>query len=123
MALIKHFMTADPVAIQKDKSVFEAVKLMNEKDIDCLIVTDDHKPVAIFTTTDLRVRVVGEGKDPKKTGVLTAATKDIKVLKESDEAMLARNIMSKYQVKHLPIVDDGDLLVGMLSITDLIGEH
>jgi CBS domain-containing protein len=120
MTLIKHLMTANPIAVQKEKSVFDAVRLMNEKDIDSLIVTDDHKPVAIFTTTDLRVRVVGEGKDPKKTGVFSVATKDIKVLKDSDEAMMARNVMSKYQLKHLPIVDDGDLLVGILSSTDLI---
>jgi len=123
MAIIRNFMTADPVAIQKGKSVFEAVKLMNEKDIDCLIVTDNHKPVGIFTTTDLRVRVVGEGKDPKRTDVLEAASKDIKVLKESDEAMLARNVMSKYQLKHLPIVNEGDLLVGILSASDLIDRH
>jgi len=120
MTQIKSFMTADPVAVQKDKTVFEAVKLMNERDIDCLIVTDAHKPVGLFTTTDLRVRVVGEGKDPKKTPVMSVATRDIKMVKDTDEAMLARNIMSKYQLKHLPVVDGGDLLVGMLSITDLV---
>ena len=121
MTQIRHIMSRDPVAVQKDKSVYEAVRLMNQRDIDCLIVTENFVPVGIFTTTDLRVRVVGEGRNPKETPIHAVATKDVKIMKDTDEALLARRMMAEHGVKHMPIVDGGGLLVGMLSVTDLVG--
>jgi signal-transduction protein with cAMP-binding, CBS, and nucleotidyltransferase domain len=120
MAKVRDYMSREPVAVPKDRSVYDTVRLMNDRDVDSVIVTSHYQPVGLFTTTDLRVRVVGEGLDPKSTDVYSVSTRGVKVLKDTDEMIAARRIMSKHKVKHLPIVGEGGLLVGMLSITDLV---
>ena len=106
--------------VSEESSVFDAVKVMNDQRVGAVAITEDQLLRGIFTERDLMIRVVLEGKDPKKTkigDVMTAecisAPKDMSM----GEALL---IMSEKHFRHLPVVDEDDKVLGLLSIRNLL---
>jgi CBS domain-containing protein len=106
--------------VSPETSVFDAVKLMNDHRVGAVAVTNDDKLHGIFTERDLMIRVVLEGKDPKKTSVADVMTPKC-ISARKDMAMgEALMIMDENHFRHLPVIDEKDKVLGLLSIRDLL---
>jgi CBS domain-containing protein len=115
---IEQAMIKSVVTLQEDVSAYEAVKLMNENRIGCLVVLQYGQVVGIVTERDMLERVLEKCKNPKETKVTEIMTKRVIVGKPSMQLDEAAKLMFENRVKKLPIVD-GNHLVGLVTLTDL----
>jgi CBS domain-containing protein len=115
---IEEIMVKNVITLQRDLSALDAVKIMNQNRIGCLVVVDNGQIAGILTERDLLERVLEECKDPKETRVSEIMTKDVMVGKPDLELVEAARLLFGKKVKKLPIVE-GNLLVGLVTLTDI----
>ena len=115
---IEEAMIKNVVTLQEDVSAYDAVKLMNENRIGCLVVLQYGQVVGILTERDLLERVLEKCKNPKETKVTEIMTKRVIVGKPDMQIDEAAKLMFEKKVKKLPIVE-GSHLVGLVTLTDL----
>lgn len=102
-----------------DDSVFDAAKLMAEKNIAALVVVNaQDQIIGILTERDMTQRVLAVGLDGKSTPVGTIMTKSPDTLSPDDSAGDALELMQTRNYRHLPVVDNGKC-IAVVSIRDL----
>lgn len=111
--------STSPVTCPADATIREAVALMHDRDVSTLAICENEKLIGIFTDKDLRGRVVAQGValDQAITDVMTANPRTLGSGSAIAEAMA---IMASGGFRHLPVLDDGGQLSGILSATDIL---
>ncbi len=108
------------VSIEPEKSVDDAIMLMNANKISAIVVNEDGKTVGIFTERDVvRCYVSKGGRKFREIPVSDAMTKNLIVAEQDDDISDIMCIMVEKNIRHLPVVDKGRV-IGMLSIRDII---
>ena len=100
-------------------SVFDAVKLMADKNIGALLVMEADRIAGIVTERDYARKIVLMSRSSKETPVreiMTSAVMYVRPGQTSDECMV---LMTENRLHHLPVMD-GDKLLGLISIGDLV---
>jgi len=105
--------------IGRAETVSNAVREMNEKGVGGLLVMDGHRAVGIFTERDVLRRVVDADRDPALARVGEVMTRDLVTIDPACHVEDAMRLMTDRRLRHLPVFD-GDELVGMISIGDLL---
>jgi CBS domain-containing protein len=105
--------------IESTASVFEALKLMADKEIGSLIVTQDNKTVGLFSERDYARNVILKGRTSKQTQVGEIMCSQVVVVNPEQTTEECMAIMTDKRVRHLPVMKD-DQLVGIISIGDLV---
>jgi CBS domain-containing protein len=98
-------------------SVFEAVKLMAEKNIGALVVTDGEEIRGIITERDYARKIVLMARSSKDTTVreiMTSSAMCVSPVQRSEECMA---LMTENRLRHLLVIDSGKL-IGLISIGD-----
>ena len=101
-------------------SVRDAVRVMAERKIGAVLIKRDDQLAGIFTERDVLTRIVDAGLDANATKLAEVMTVDPDTLAPSDRAVDALMKMSSRGYRHLPVVDEGQL-VGTVSIRDIFG--
>jgi CBS domain-containing protein len=101
-------------------TVREAVRDMNEKGVGALLVVHDARPAGIFTERDVLRRVVDPAVDPGATRIGEVMTPDPITARLDMRLEDAMAIMTDRRFRHLPVVDSAGLVVGLVSIGDLM---
>jgi CBS domain-containing protein len=115
-------MTKDPSCCLPSDTVFEAAQLMKSEDVGPIPIVNDKetkKLEGIVTDRDLAMKVVAEGLDPKNTRVEEVMTTGVVTCSPDDNANNVLELMEQHQVRRIPIVDDSDRLVGIISQADI----
>jgi CBS domain-containing protein len=104
-------------------TVFDALRMMADKNVGALLVMEGDKVVGIFSERDYARKVVLQGRSSKETlvsEIMTPASKLVTIHPDQtvEEAM---EFMTNKRVRHLPVMD-GDQLLGMISIGDVLRE-
>lgn len=108
------------VSIEPEKSVDDAIMLMNANKISAIVVNEDGKTVGIFTERDVvRCYVSKGGRKFREIPVRDAMTKNLIVAEQDDDISDIMCIMVEKNIRHLPVVEKGRV-IGMLSIRDII---
>lgn len=116
---VEDVMVEDVVTIDADATVMQAAKLMNKREIGCLIVMRKGRAVGIVTERDLLKRIVSKLRDPKKTKVREIMTKPLITGEPDMDVEDATRLMFESKIKKLPVIEDGKL-VGLVTLTDLV---
>ena len=106
-------------SIEPDASVFDALKLMAEKDIGALVVLDGGNLVGIISERDYARKIVLLGRASPTTQVKEIMTTDVVCVdpeRNVDECMA---LVTERRVRHLPVLENGKL-IGLISIGDLV---
>lgn len=119
---VQTLMIKSVQTLSAENSVSEAVKLMKDSGIGCVLVVKNKHIGGIFSERDLLVRVVGEGLIPDKTTLQTVMTKRVVTIAPSSSIENALLLSSARNIRHIPVVDDKNELLGILSVKDLVGE-
>jgi CBS domain-containing protein len=100
-------------------SVFDALKLMAEKNIGALLIMEGETIVGMLSERDYARKVVLMGKSSKETPVRDVMTRPVLYVgpQQSTEDCMA--LMTEKRLRHLPVLDDGKL-IGLISIGDLV---
>ncbi len=123
MAKIKELLqgrTGEIVRAGEDTTVLEATMKMNETGVGSLVVTRNDGSVAgIFTERDVLRRVVAARRDPATTKISEIMSRQVICCTGETTLDEARNIMMSRRIRHLPVIDDKQMLQGIISIGDL----
>ncbi len=77
------------------------------------------KLLGIVTDRDLAIKVVAEERDPGTTRVKDVMTTDVVTCRESDDIETALDALSKNQLRRIPVLHDGNMLVGIIAQADI----
>jgi CBS domain-containing protein len=116
---IREVMSSKPSAIEADKSVADAAKLMRDEDVGLAPVVEGDRLVGTLTDRDITVRVVAEGKDPQSTTVREVASTDLVTVDPEQDLDEAVRLMAQHQVRRLPVVEEDGRLVGVVAQADV----
>jgi CBS domain-containing protein len=113
-------------SIHPDAVVFEALKIMAEKNIGALLVMQKETVVGIFSERDYARKIILKGESSRTTAVkdvMTSAVLTVNPEQSIDECMA---LMTEKHIRHLPVVEN-EKLIGLISIGDvvkaIISEH
>ena len=101
-------------------SVFDALKLMADKGIGALIVTEGADIVGIFTERDYARKIALMWRTSSVTQVRDVMTTAVLFVRPDHTSEQCMQLMTGNRLRHLPVVDDSSKLVGMISIGDLV---
>jgi CBS domain-containing protein len=107
--------------IEPAASVLDAVALMTQKNIGGLLVIEHGRVVGIVSERDVARRMVLDARVPRDTPVreiMTTSVIGVPPQRTSEECMA---LMTEHRLRHLPVMD-GDRLIGVVSIGDLVKE-
>jgi CBS domain-containing protein len=116
---VKDVMVGEVITIEANVTVRKAVRLMNNREIGCLVVVQDGKPAGIVTERDMLKRVLVAGRDPRAVEVDEVMSKPLLFMEPEKEIEEAVKLMFKHKIKKLPVVEN-ERLVGLVTLTDLI---
>jgi CBS domain-containing protein len=106
--------------LEVSQSAEDAIKLMTEKLVSAVIVTENDRPVGIFTERDvLHCYVRCDEKPYSEIGLKRAMTNKLIVGKPEDELENVISLMVNADIRHLPVVE-GPEIIGMVYICDLL---
>lgn len=107
------------LSVSPDNTVYEALEVMVEKNVNALLVLENGKLVGIFTEKDYARKVILKGKASKETPIGEIMTKDLVRVSPNTSIDECMQLMTNKFIRHLPVLDE-DNLVGIISIGDLV---
>jgi CBS domain-containing protein len=119
---IRDLMTANPRAIDADKPVAYAAKMMKDEDVGLAPIVEGDRLIGTVTDRDIAIRVVAEGKDPQSTTVRDIASTKLVTVDPDQDLDEALKLMAQHQVRRLPVVEEDGRLVGVLAQADVARE-
>jgi CBS domain-containing protein len=119
---VQDVMTSRPRAVSPDTPVSEAAQLMESEDVGALPVLEGEQLAGMVTDRDIVVRAVAKGKDPRGMPVREVSSRDVVSVRPDEDLSEALRLMASHQVRRLPVVDDDNRLVGVVSQADVAME-
>ncbi|MCE5186058.1 MAG: CBS domain-containing protein [Planctomycetaceae bacterium] len=116
---VREIMSTHVQQIRSDASVSEAADTMRNFDVGILPVLEGNKVVGILTDRDIVIRAVAAGLDPEETTVRDVMTSDVLGCSFDDDVETVAQIMEDNQVRRLVVLNDQQLVVGIVSLGDL----
>jgi len=107
------------ITVSSVASIFDALKIMAESNIGCLIVLEGDKYVGIFTERDYARKIVLEGRSSDTTTVNEIMISDIPKLNSNDTIELCSKIMTEKTLRYLPVFENNQL-INLISQSDII---
>jgi CBS domain-containing protein len=106
-------------SVTPDAMVFDAIEMMDAKNVGALLVLQDDKVVGIISERDYTRKVFLRGKHSRETRVDEIMSKDVTVTSSNEPVENCMRLMTERRIRHLPVIDNGTLR-GVLSIGDLV---
>lgn len=117
---IKNVRVRKPIVLNSGRSVHEAVDLMQKKQHGCVLIVKDGKLAGILTERDVLMKAIGSGKDMTKMKVDEIMTPDPEAFEADDSVAFILNAMSVGGYRHVPIVDEHNKPIAVVSIRDIV---
>ncbi|MEA4906184.1 MAG: CBS domain-containing protein [Chloroflexi bacterium] len=118
---VRDWMSSPVVVIDPDSSVSYALTLMRRRNIHSLVVVlnEAESSYGIITSTDIRDKIIAMERKPSETTVHEIMTVPV-MTANADWSLKECSVkMQENDIHHLPVVDDHNALVGLISTTDL----
>lgn len=107
------------VSESPDTPVSELAQRMRDESVGSVVITNDRTPTGIVTDRDLTTRVLAESADPNDQTARDIMTEDLCAVNPSAGFYEAAQVMSENGVRRLPVCDETDELVGIITADDL----
>jgi CBS domain-containing protein len=109
----------DVFTVAPSATVYEAARIMAERNVGAVLVSLDGHAVGIFSERDCMRRVMLEGRSPRDTRVEDVMTSVLRAVSLHDTVDHCMQMMTDKRVRHLPVVDQGRV-VGVISVGDVV---
>jgi len=122
---IEQLMTKCPKSCRADSSLSHAARLMWENDVGCLPVTEGDESgrlVGMITDRDICMAAYFAERALSEIRVAEAMTRDACACNPRDDLAEARAIMRETAVRRLPVINESDRVIGLISLADLACE-
>lgn len=113
-------MTRPVITEKEDALVVDAVRKMTDNDIECLVITDvNQRVIGILTFRDLVEKILLPSRSPRNVKIGEAMTQRVKTSRSTATVMDAIKMMKKHRLRRIPVVDEEERLVGIVTNFDL----
>lgn len=119
IGMILHYKGEKVWTISPGATVFEAIRLLAQKNIGALPVVEGDKLIGMFSERDYTRKIALEGKTSQKTLVREIISTDVTTATPNHTIEECMRLMTEKRVRHLPIVEN-EKMVGLVSIGDLV---
>ena len=119
---VKDVMTSQPTTCSQDTSLAAAAKLMWDNDCGILPVVEDAKLTGVVTDRDMYIALATRNQPASHLTVGQVATKTVLTCEPEDDVHAALTTMKQARVRRLPVVGFGGVVLGILSMNDLLLE-
>jgi CBS domain-containing protein len=114
---VSDVMTPNPRTVQLSDTIEDAAKIMRDEDTGAVPVIEDDRVVGMITDRDIVIRAVADGDfectiDDIVSDDVVCATPEMTTAEAAD-------LMSEHQIRRLPVVDDDERLIGIVSLGDI----
>ena len=106
-------------AVLPSTCVYDALKLMGEKNIGALMVMENNQLIGIFSERDYARKVVLVNRTSRETAISEIMTTAVITVAPSDSIEHCMELMSKKKIRHLPVANNGEVS-GLISISDVV---
>jgi len=119
---VREVMTDSPRCITPETLVSEAARLMKSEDVGSLPILEGERLTGIVTDRDIVLQAVAEEKDPRGMPVREVASRDLVTVGQDEDLSEALKRMASHQIRRIPVVDEDDRLVGIVTQADVARE-
>lgn len=119
---VRDIMTDKVEIVSPDTGVESVAKLMAENNIGSVPVCQDKTILGLITDRDIVIRTVAKGENPATMKAKDVMSTDIISVSPDTDAHEAADKMSEYQIKRLPVIENGKL-AGIIALGDLAIEN
>ena len=106
-------------SVSQETTVFEAIRVMADKNIGALLVMSGGSLLGVFTERDYTRKVALQGKSSKETRVREVIAPEIVSVGPEDTVEHCMKLITEHRTRHLPVME-GDRVTGLVSIGDLV---
>lgn len=106
-------------SISPNQTVFEAIQILDQKNIGALLVMEGDKLVGMFSERDYTRKISLHGKRSRETKVSEVMTTDVKLTHPNETVDSCLRLMTDKRIRHLPVMEN-DKVIGLISIGDLV---
>lgn len=106
-------------SVTPETTVFDALKLMSEKNLGAVLVQHEGHLDGIFSERDYARKIILKGKSSKETTVDEIMTAEVVTVEPKHSIEDCMALMTSQRVRHLPVLDGGKV-VGVISIGDVV---
>tara|TARA_B100001179_G_scaffold31126_1_gene19028 strand:- start:122 stop:556 length:435 start_codon:yes stop_codon:yes gene_type:complete len=108
-------------SVEPNTTIFEALKIMSEKEIGALLVMEDEKLTGIFSERDYARKVILKGKSSKETPVGELMTKKVFYIDSQKTINDCMAMMTAKRIRHVPVIEDNQVM-GIVTIGDVVNQ-
>lgn len=109
----------DVWSVTPETSIFEALRLMAERNIGALLVMEGPRLVGIFSERDYARKVILKGKSSKDTPVREVMTEEVVCVRPEQSVHDCMSLMTDKRFRHLPVLEN-ERVTGVISIGDVV---
>src|SRR3954462_14812918 len=110
---------SDVHSVSPGDTVYDALRLMADKNIGAVLVRSDQRIDGIFSERDYARKVILVGKASRETLVSEIMTTEVVSIEPDSTAEQCMALMTRNRIRHLPVLDEGRLM-GVISIGDVV---
>ena len=107
--------------VRPDESVFGALQMLAQHEVGALMVMEHGKLVGVISERDYTRKVALQGRNSKETLVADIMTRNVISVTPKTGTRQCMALMSEKRIRHLPVMD-GDTVLGMISIRDIMDD-
>lgn len=114
--LIREAIEYQPLTVESNVTLQDVVNLMSQAATSCVIIVKQQRVIGIFTERDV-VHLTAQGTAWRETTVSDVMTKEVVTitLSQATDLGVVLNLMHQHHIRHLPVVDDQENLIGLFT--------
>ena len=117
---LAEILTSEVITVQPDTLVSEALLLMRNNNISCIIVVDDGKPVGIITERNVVKFIAESFADSIDCAISEVMNSPVITAGSGMDIFEAYNLLSVNHMRHLAVVDDSECLTGVVTLSNIV---
>jgi CBS domain-containing protein len=117
---LRNLLDRELVSCRPDTTIKEVSRMMDGRNVGCIVVMDNDRPVGIITDRDIVVRCIAAGKDCTTVAVRELMSEPVSTSPLDGGIFNVVQCMRNKRVRRIPIVDENGKAVGLVSTGDIM---
>jgi len=118
---VRDIMTKNVVKSDKDSTIYDLARLMDQNRIGCIVIAEDDKPIGIVTERDIITKCLAKEMKPREVKAKDIMSSPVITIEPDAEMLEAAKVMVSRMIRRLPVVENNKL-VGIITTSDMIRE-
>jgi len=106
--------------VKHNTTLQSVIRILKKEKVGCVMVEKNGKLIGVMTERDFLLRIIGKDVDLSKEKINDYMTKNPESLHDNDPVSFAFNKMHVLGIRHIPIINDENEILGMVSVKDVI---